>query len=270
LAQRNKDGFTADAIRGAEEEANAAFVEQMGKDFAEAERRARKSRPEIGEEIEFSITRIGGFMIICLVNQKGGVGKTTIAINLAYCISSKQVNVLLIDADPQGSVLQWQSIAGSNAFGIIHHPEADFHRKADELVKGYKHVVIDAPPGTGDITLSLLLASDLAIVPVGASLLDMFSTRETLDLIQEAKRHNRKLKGKLLISRKVVGTVPGKEARDALKPYQKKPYAMEIFKTEISHRIDHVRAMTAGLTVLEYRPDSPAAMEVIGLCKELF
>jgi chromosome partitioning protein len=74
-------------------------------------------------------------MIISLVNQKGGVGKTTIAINLAYSISkNKDSNVLLIDADPQASCSQ--VLANNDKFNVVHHPEADFHKGGlGELVK---------------------------------------------------------------------------------------------------------------------------------------
>ena len=61
-------------------------------------------------------------MIISLVNQKGGTGKTTIALNLAYCIAEKGYKTLLIDADPQGSSLQWQAIPNNHAFTVVRHP----------------------------------------------------------------------------------------------------------------------------------------------------
>jgi chromosome partitioning protein len=203
-------------------------------------------------------------VIISLVNQKGGVGKTTIAINLAYCLSEMGHKVLLIDGDPQGSCLQYQGITDSKTFDVIHHPEADIHKRINELAKGYRYTVIDAPPGTGDITLSILLASNLAIIPITPSPLDIWSSEEIDELIREARKHNRKLRGKLLISKKIVGTTPGREAREALKRYR-----LGIIETEMNQRIVYVKSLIAGQSVLEYAPGSEAAREIRNLCKEI-
>jgi len=62
-------------------------------------------------------------MIICLVNQKGGVGKTTAAINLGVSLKRKNNSVVFIDADPQGSASQWHAVENNEAFELLHLPE---------------------------------------------------------------------------------------------------------------------------------------------------
>lgn len=204
-------------------------------------------------------------MIISFVAQKGGVGKTTLAINISSYLSIiKKLKVLLIDADPQGSCLHWQKISENKTFDILHHPKPDFHKSIEDLSKGYKWTVIDSPPGVGDVTISVLMASDLAVIPVSPSLLDMFSTKQTINLVTEARGHGRKIRAKLLITKKVTGTVPGREAREALESY-----GIPIFKTEIGHRIDFVRSTVEGKSILEYAPGSLAAVEIENLCQEI-
>jgi chromosome partitioning protein len=203
-------------------------------------------------------------MIISLVNQKGGTGKTTIALNLAYAISKLGHKTLLVDADPQGSSLQWQAIANNNSFTVVRHPKANFHKNIEKVAERFKMVVIDAPPGTGGISKSILLCTNLAIVPVAPSPLDIWSSKEIIALIREIRKYNRKLRAKLLISKKIVGTTLGRDVRESLKGYR-----MGIFDTEICERIAYVKAIIDGRSVLEYAPNSEAANEIMHLTNEL-
>jgi chromosome partitioning protein len=158
-------------------------------------------------------------MIISLVNRKGGVGKTTIAINLCACIPRRNRSALLVDADPQGSVLQWQSIEDNIAFDVKPHPMPLSPKDIETFSKGYDHVVIDSPPALGDIIQSVLEVSDFTIVPIGPSPLDIWSSNETVVLINETRKQNRNLEAKLLICRKIPRTRIGREAREAMEVY---------------------------------------------------
>jgi len=204
-------------------------------------------------------------MNLCLVNQKGGVGKTTLAVNLASCCARAGNRVRVIDADPQGSLLQWQSISGTEAFDVLHVPSRTLHRQMKSLAKGYHHIVIDCPPALGDITTSILKAAELAVIPVGPSPLDVWSSRETVDLVAETMKKNRRLRACMLVSRKIARTRIAREARGALAEY-----GLPVCSVEISQRIAYVEALLSGQSVLTYAGRSPAAEEIRMLCRELY
>lgn len=203
-------------------------------------------------------------MIISFVNQKGGVGKTTTAINLAIGLKKKNYNLVFIDADPQGSAVQWHAIEGNKSFEILHHPSPIHATDIRQLSMNYDYVVIDAPPAIGDISKAILAVTDLAIIPLSPSALDVWSCWGTLKMIDEIRPLNSDIEVKLLINRKIPGTKIGRDSREAMKQFQ-----MDVFNTELCQRVAFIDAMTSGVSVMQYAPHSKAAGEIERLCEEI-
>jgi len=204
-------------------------------------------------------------MIISLVNQKGGVGKTTLAINIGIGMARRNFKVGFLDTDPQGTASQWQSIEGNLAFEVKRHPSrVSSEDLMMEASQNHSLLFIDTPPAMGEITFSVLELSDLAIVPLAPSVLDIWSSRNTIQMIEEAKKVNPKLEGKLLVSRKIPRTRLGRDGREAIAALE-----MDVFKTEISQRIAYVESMIAGVSVFQYAPSSEASKEIENLCEEI-
>ena len=203
-------------------------------------------------------------MIISFVNQKGVVGKTTTAINLAIGLKKKNYNLVFIDADPQGSAVQWHAIEGNKSFEILHHPSPIHATDIRQLSMNYDYVVIDAPPAIGDISKAILAVTDLAIIPLSPSALDVWSCWGTLKMIDEIRPLNSDIEVKLLINRKIPGTKIGRDSREAMKQFQ-----MDVFNTELCQRVAFIDAMTSGVSVMQYAPHSKAAGEIERLCEEI-
>jgi chromosome partitioning protein len=201
-------------------------------------------------------------VVIGLVNQKGGVGKTTVAINLAVALALQDFAVLLIDSDPQGSVLQWHSIQNDHLIDVERPVEALSRAGLRKRKKRYDYIVIDAPPAIGDITLEVLTAADLVFIPVGPSALDLWSSKQILSLLKDRRRKRLRQKAMVLICKKIPGTRVAREAKEAVSIY-----GLDIVPVEISQRIAYVEAMIAGLAVTQYAPKSMAAQEIDALCE---
>src|SRR5262245_44810141 len=143
-------------------------------------------------------------MIIGVLNQKGGVGKTTIALNIAAVLAKAGGRVLLVDADPQASALAWSAAREAEPlFPVVGMAKPTLHRDRQGIATDYSAVVIDGAPWVKELGRAAILASDTVIIPVQPSPYDVWATADTVRLVEEARQYKDKLGAVFVINRKI-------------------------------------------------------------------
>jgi chromosome partitioning protein len=204
-------------------------------------------------------------MIFGLLNQKGGVGKTTLAVNLASCLARSGARVLLVDADPQGSALDWAAARQSEPlFSVVGFPRPSIHKEIGQIGQGYDHIVIDGPPRVTDLARSAIMASDLVVIPVQPSPYDIWAAEEVVKLIDEARVYKDCLKSVFVVNRKITNTAIGRDVREALAAYP-----VPVLDASVTQRVVFAEAAAQGKAVFEIDPGGSAAIEIEAMTAEL-
>ena len=194
--------------------------------------------------------------IIAIVSQKGGAGKTTIAINLAGAAEASGLSTVVVDLDPQASAKEWHDLRSHSAAPVVisAQPARLAAVLKDARDAGADLCIIDTAPHSETAALSAAKVADLVLIPCRPSYMDLVAMATSVELVTIARRP----------AMFVLNAVrPGdksspRQAEESLVSL----HAIPVAAARVGHRAAFVRSVPEGKTVCELDADSPAAREI--------
>ena len=189
--------------------------------------------------------------VIAVCNQKGGSGKTTVAINLAGAFAADDMAVLLLDMDPQGSALDWGSIqpALPRPFEVVEMDRSQLLRQAQALRREYEVIVIDCPAKFTDSSSAAIRVADFVLVPVQPSPFDVWASYAVTGLVKTRQESTGGMPlAACVISRAINNTSLQRSIGSALEGY-----GLPVLRSGTTQRVAYATTAAQGKTVFEGR-----------------
>lgn len=202
---------------------------------------------------------------IAILNQKGGVGKTTISTNLAMSLHKDGKKVLLVDSDPQGSLRDWNEANEGKLINVVGLDRETLAKDIEGVKSGYDIVIIDGAPQSSKLAGAAIKAADLVIIPVTPSPYDVWACSDLIEIVQ-ARREvtNSKPLCYFLISRSRKGTNLTTDIEEALSGYE-----IPTLSSRTTHREAYAKTASNGLTVHYDIKATEAIIEITDLKNEI-
>jgi chromosome partitioning protein len=209
------------------------------------------------------------FNVVTLATSKGGAGKSTLARSLAAHWFNLGLHPALIDADPQRSLANRYDPDGKMAgLPIVAEPEERVAEVIEELLHRHKPVIVDTAGFRNRTTISALVATDLAIIPLKPSSEDVEAAVATFDLIQEInsteERAGRPIKVAMVLTMTMRGTVIARHVREQLTNA-----GYPLLAAEMLNRVAYPEAGIEGLSPTTIDPDGAAARDIAAIAHEI-
>ncbi len=195
-------------------------------------------------------------MIITVGNVKGGVGKSTIATNLATVAAGHGRSVLLVDADVQASCQDFRALREADDIKVVGITNPTIHKDVQDFK--FDLIIIDSGGRDSAVFRSAVLACNLLVIPVTASAFDIWPIETMIDLVQEVSVYDDNFQSRFLLNMVQAGTIMEREAAESLQEHEEIP----MLETRIGLRAAFKHAQARGQGVIEYDPRSKAAGEI--------
>lgn len=194
--------------------------------------------------------------VIAIVGNKGGAGKTTLSVNLASALN-RHAPTALIDADPQGSSLQWRMISPNDDAVSVYKAQDDLQQQVNDLQNEYDQIVIDCPPSVhAPQTDAVLKFSNVVLIPVQPSPMDLWATVHIEQAVDDSLDVNPSLKTMMIINQMELRTKLSKLVREALQQIE-----INVADTAIRRRAIYRHSILYGKSVFEMGSLGRAAVE---------
>lgn len=186
-------------------------------------------------------------MILSVLNQKGGTGKTTLSVNLARAYTKLGIKCLLVDSDSQGSAQRWHERSGGDLIDMTCISINTLDKDVLKYVTNYDRIIIDGIPRISPLTICSIKCADLIIIPVQPSPYDIWATEDLVrSVMDKISMSEGKTQAGFVISRKITGTNLSKDVEKELNKLE-----LPVFKNSTSQRVAYATSVDKGLTVLD-------------------